>query len=131
MLSIWTRLKALFVANEPAIIAWSANGGIALIVSYLTPLPHAEVGAITIITTALAGIYTAATTRPVAVSVITSALSTIATAVGFFGLHLPSADVTAGLSILSVLLGLLTRQAVTPAVRLRRPTPPPVVHAAA
>lgn len=130
MLAIWSRLKALVVANEPAIIAWSANGGVALIVSYLTPLPHAEVGAITIITTALAGIYTAATTRPVAVSVITSAVSAIATAVGFFGLHLPSVDVTAGLSILSVLLGLLTRQAVTPAVKLRKPVPPAVPAAA-
>lgn len=130
-MSLWRKLLALLVADEPALIAWGANGGIALIVGYLTPLSAGQAAAVTIITTAVATIYTAATARPVTVSVIMGALATLAPAVGAFGLHLPAADVTAALSVLSIVLGLLTRQAVTPAAKLRRPPVPPVVHAAA
>lgn len=107
------RLKGL-LQYEPAVLAWAVNGGIALIVGYLTPLSTDQAGAITLITGALATIYTAVMTRPVAVPLLTGALATIATAVAAFGLHLDPAIVATGVSVVSSLLSLLTRQNVTP-----------------
>lgn len=110
---------------EPAVLAWAINGGIALVIGNLTHLSTGQAGAITVVTSALAMIYTAARTRPVAVSVITGALATIATAVGYFGLHLDPTVVAAVVSIVSTLLGLLTRQNVTPKASIKELKPGP------
>lgn len=114
---IWARLQAL-LAYEPAAIAWAANGGIAVIVGVLVPLTPVETAAVTTITTALAAIYTAIRARPVAVSIITGAMATVATAAGAFGLHLPSAVIATAVSVLGAILGLVFRANLTPAIKL-------------
>ncbi|HEX3778451.1 MAG TPA: hypothetical protein VHX38_02205 [Pseudonocardiaceae bacterium] len=125
------RLKGL-LQYEPAVLAWAVNGGIALVIGYLTPLSAGQTGAITVVTGALATIYTAFMARPVSVSVITGALATIATYVGYFGLHLDPAVVTAAISVVGTLLGLLLRPNVTPKVTVKlKPGPDGVYRAAA
>jgi hypothetical protein len=114
---MWSRFKAGF-KQEPAVIAWAVNGGIAAILAFLVHLTPTEIAAITTITTAAAAVVTAAQARPIAVSVITGAVVTIATAVGAFGLNLPTATIGAAVTALSGLLGLLFRQNLTPLVHV-------------
>jgi hypothetical protein len=52
--------------------------------------------------------------------VITGGVATAATAAAAFGLHLTSAQIGAGVPILSLVLSLVLRQAITPLVTLRR-----------
>lgn len=107
------RLKNL-LAYEPAALAWSVNGGLAMILSYLVHLSPTQVAAVTTITMALSTIYTAARARPVAVSVLVGGLSTIAVAGGAFGLHLTADQIGTGVTVLSAILGLVFRQNLTP-----------------
>lgn len=109
---------------EPAVLAWGANGGVALIVGTLTPLTGAQTGAITVITTALATIYTAARTRPVAVSAITGALATAATAAAAFGLDLSPTMIAGVVSLVSAGLGLVFRANLTPTATLEAASAP-------
>lgn len=117
MNSILTRLRALLAA-EPAVAAWAANGGLALILGYVAHLSSVQEAAVTTIATAVAAVFTAVQARPVAVSVLTGAVATAVTAAGAFGLHLPSEVLAAGVSLLSVLLGLVFRANLTPLVNL-------------
>lgn len=120
-MNIWQRLRAL-LAYEPAVVAWAANGGIAALLGVAVHLPAGQLDAVTTITTALAAVYTAFRTRPVAVSVITGAVATIGTACAAFGLHVAPAVLATGVTVLSSLLGLWFRSNVTPAAS-RPPRP--------
>ena len=112
---LWTKLKDL-LAYEPAVVAWGVNGGIATVLAFLFDLSAPQVATVTVITTALAAIVTAVMARPVAVSVVTGALATIAQAATAFGLSLPPTVIGVITAVASAVLSLVFRQNLTPVV---------------
>jgi hypothetical protein len=119
-MNLLSKLREL-LAYEPAVVAWAVNGGIATVLAFLLNLDGTQTATVTTITTALAAIVTAVKARPVAVSVVTGALATIAEAAAAFGLNLPPTVVGAITAVASAVLGLLFRQNLTPAASLRDP----------
>jgi hypothetical protein len=113
MSTLLARLRAL-LAYEPAVLAWALNGGVAAVVAFLLHLGPTQTAAITTIATALAATYTAIRARPVAVSAITGAVATIATASATFGLHLAPSVTATVVTVLSAVLGLVFRANLTP-----------------
>ena len=105
---------------EPATILYAVNAGVALLVSFGLGLTHDQVGAITVIATAILTIATAVVTRPIVVSTITAAVGSLLTAAAAFGLHLTADQVGSVVTALSIVLALLLRQNVTPAPAARR-----------
>lgn len=104
---------------EPALYLQLLNAAVALVVAFGLPLSAEMTGAITIIATAVFTIVTAVMTRPIAVSVITGAVQSALIAVAAFGLELHQDQIGAVVTLLAIVLGLLTRQAVTPEVKTR------------
>jgi hypothetical protein len=100
---------------EPATILYGVNAAVALLVAYGLDLSTDQVAAISVIATGVLTVVTAATTRPVVVSSITAAVGTCLTAVAAFGLHLSADQIGATVTALSIVLGLLLRQNVSPA----------------
>jgi hypothetical protein len=103
---------------EPAILAWLANGGVAALAAFVLHFTHTQEAATVTVLTALAAIFTAIQARPVNVSVLTGALTVIATAAAAFGLHLPPAEIASGVSIVSTVLALMFRANLTPKAAL-------------
>ena len=111
------RLLALIQA-EPAVFV----NGLAALVSVLAAFgvrasPH-QVAAVATIGTAVAAIVTAWMTRPVQVPVIIGAVTSIAVASAAFGLHLSAAEIGAAAPLVSLVVSLLLRQALTPVASL-------------
>lgn len=104
-------------AYEPMILAWALNGGLAVLAGGVLHLSSTQTAAVTTITTAAAGIWTAARTTPPAVGAITGALGTALVAAGAFGLHLPGPQAGVAVAALSVVLSLILRQNVSPAAK--------------
>ena len=111
------RLLALIQA-EPAVFV----NGLAALVSVLAAFgvrasPH-QVAAVATIGTAVAAIVTAWMTRPVQVPVIIGAVTSIAVASAAFGLHLSAAEIGAAAPLVSLVVSLLLRQALSPVASL-------------
>lgn len=100
---------------EPAVILYAVNAVVALLVSFGLGLTHDQVGAITVIATAITTIWTAVVTRPIVVSTITAAIGTVLSAVAAFHFNLSADQIGTTVTVLSIVLGLLLRQNVTPA----------------
>lgn len=100
---------------DPAVILYGLNAVVALLVSFGLPLGTAQVGAITVVFTAVLAIWTAATTSPVVVSSITGAVGTALAAVAAFGFNLTANQIGSVVTVLSIVLALLLRQNVSPA----------------
>lgn len=111
---------------EPAVILYAINSAVALVVSFGLPLSGEQVGAITVISTAVLTVWVAIYTRPIVVSVITGAVGTALVAVGAFGFELSGDQQGAVTTALSVVLSLLLRQAVSPVAAL--PAAPPTSY---
>jgi hypothetical protein len=107
------------IQNEPAVIAYALDALVTAWVAFGFRASPAQTAAVTTIGAALVTIVTAFATRPVSIPVITGAVATIATAAAAFGLHLSSAQIGAGVPLLSLLLSLALRQAVTPLATAR------------
>lgn len=110
------KLTAL-LTNEPALVAWVLNGGLATLLAFVLHLSAGQTAAIAMVTTALASVYTALRARPVAVPLLTGAMSALMTACEAFGLHLPASWVAAGVAGLSAVLGLVLRENLTPTTK--------------
>lgn len=113
-------LKNLW-AFEPAALAWAVNGGLAALLGVALHLGPTPVAAVATVTTALSTVVTAVKARPVNVSVLVGSLATIATACAAFGLHLPAPVIATGTAVLSAVLGLVFRANLTPAARVSGP----------
>jgi hypothetical protein len=103
---------------EPAMILYAINAAVALVVSFGLPLNGGQVGAITVLATAILATWTAATTRPIVVSSITGAVGTALAAVAAFGFHLSGDQIGSIVTVLSIVLALLLRQNVSPSPAL-------------
>jgi hypothetical protein len=100
---------------EPAVILYSINAGVALLVAYGLPLSQGQVAAISTIATALLTVVTAAMTRPVPVSALTAAVGTGLAAAAAFGLNLSADQIGTTVAALSIVLALVLRANVSPA----------------
>lgn len=108
---------------EPAVIIYSVNAFVALLVSFGLGLSQDQVSAITVIATAVVAIVTAIMTRPIVVSALTGAVGSLLAAVAAFGFELSAEQIGATVTFMSIVLALLLRQNVSPApaVTARRP----------
>ena len=104
--------------TEPSVVMYGLNALLTALVAFGAHASPGQTAAVTTIATAVITIVTAASTRPVAVPLITGAVATIATAAAAFGLHLTSAQIGAAVPLLTVVLSLILRQAVTPVATL-------------
>jgi hypothetical protein len=105
-----------WIKADSALILYAVQAVLAVIVAFgISPSPGWTAAVVTI-TAALITIATGILTRPVRVSVITGAVATILTAAAAFGLHLSSAQTGAGVTALSVVLALVLRQNISPAL---------------
>jgi hypothetical protein len=118
--SLLARLKAL-AAYEPAVMAWAASGGLAVVCAFLFHLSSNQEAAVTTISTAAAAAYAAAMARPVSVPAILGALVTAVTAAAAFGLHPSAGQIGVGEAIVSGLLALGFRANLRPAAAISRP----------
>ena len=105
-----------WLAAESAVIAYALSAGVTAWAAFGFRAPAHDVAAVEMIGAALTGIATAFATRPVSVPLITGAVLEIATAAGAFGLHMTAAQLGALTPVVSIVVALLLRQAVTPVV---------------
>ena len=109
------RLAAL-ARDEPAVLAYALSAAVTAWAAFGFRAPPHDVADVSLIATAVTTIATAFATRPASVPVITGAIVEILTLAGAFGLHLSSAQIGAATPLVSVVVALLLRQAVTPVV---------------
>jgi hypothetical protein len=114
-------LKKLWnvLLTEPSVLVYAASALVTAWVAFGFRASPGQTAAVATIAAALVTIITAFMARPVSVPVITGAVATIATAAAAFGLHLSAAEIGAGVPVLSLVLSLVLRQAVTPLVTVR------------
>ena len=103
---------------EPAVLLYGLSGAVALAVSFGLPWDKTMVAAAMTIATALAGAVTAFLTRPFSVSVTVGLVTTAVTAASAFGLNLTVDQLGSLGAVVSVILALVMRQALTPKAAL-------------
>lgn len=114
---------ARWLSQESAVFAYALSAGLTAWAAFGFKAPAHDVAAVEMIGAALVSIVTALATRPVSVPVVTGAVVEIATAAGAFGLKLSAAQLGALTPVVSIVVALLLRQAVTPVVAAKkRPT---------
>lgn len=100
--------------NEPAVLAYAISAAITAWAAFGFRAPPHDVADVSLIATALVTIVTALATTPRPVPVITGAIVELLTTAGAFGLHLTSAQIGAATPLISIVVALLLRQAITP-----------------
>jgi hypothetical protein len=113
------------IKTEPAVIMMGVNAGVALGVSWGLHLSTDQMGAVTIIATAVLSIITALLARPVSTPVIKGAVTSVLIALGAFHLHLAPSAIGTTVTALSIVLGLLFRQNLTPVASTTGTVPAP------
>lgn len=107
--------KVTIFGQEPAVIVYSVNALVALLVAYGLDLSQVQTAAISTIASALVAIVVTVMTRPIVVSALTGAVSTLMAAVAGFGLEFTADQIGATVTVLSIVLALVLRANVTPA----------------
>lgn len=102
------------LAQEPVLISWLLNGGLAVLAAFTFHFSHTQEAAAATIIAALVSIFTALRTAPVNVSLVTGAFATGLTALAAFGFHLAPHTIAVVVGVLSFLLAHLHRAAVSP-----------------
>ncbi len=110
------------IKGEPALITFLLSTAAALAAAYWTKVTPGQEAAVTVIGTALAAVLTAALARPVQVPVIAGAVGTVLSASAAYGLHLTTNQIATTTAEISVALGLLLRQHLTPVAAGKLPT---------
>jgi hypothetical protein len=98
----------------PAVLLYALNSVVALLVAYGLHLDAGQVGAVTIVATAVLTGVAALLTRPIVVSTVSAAAATALAALASFGFHLSADQISTAVVVLSVVLGFLTHQNVSP-----------------
>lgn len=109
-----TRRLATLARTEPVTLAYALAAAITAWVAFGFRAPPHDVADVSLASTAIVTIITALSTRPASVPIITGAVVEILTAAGGFGLHLSSAQIGAATPLVSIIVALLLRQAITP-----------------
>jgi hypothetical protein len=106
--------KVTILGQEPAVILFMVNALVALLVAFGLGLSQVQVAAISTIASAIVSIVVTLMTRPIVVSALTGAVTTLMTAVAGFGLEFTADQIGATVTVLSLVLGLVLRANVTP-----------------
>ena len=113
--------QVTFFGREPAAILYALQSLLAVAVAFgWFGLTEESAGWVMTIANGVASLIVAVLTRPVVIGAITAAFQTILTGLVSFGLPLTQEQSGALIAALSVILGLLLRQSVTPAAVARR-----------
>lgn len=118
-MSLWDKLVNV-LKTEPNEVLYCLNALLAMLVAWGVQATPTQTGAILTIATAVITIITTAMTRPVQIALITGAATTVLTAAATFGFHLSTAQISTGVTVLSIVLALLLRQNVTPVANLAK-----------
>lgn len=102
------------VKDFPVAWLYALNVAVGLLVSFGLNLSTDATGAITVIATGVFTMVAALRARPVAIAVFGSAATTTLVAVGAFGFDLSSSQIGYAVAAVSVVLGFLTHQSVSP-----------------
>ena len=103
---------------EPAMVLYVLNTLVSVLVSFGLNLDTVQTAAISTIATAVLGIAVALSVKPMPIATITAAIPPSWWAFGAFGFHLPPEKITALVTVVSLVLGLITRQLVVPKAKL-------------
>jgi hypothetical protein len=98
----------------PAALLYTLNSVVALLVAYGLHLSAGQVGAVTVIATAVLAGVAALLTRPIVISTVSAASATALAALAAFGFHLSADQIGTAVVVLSIVLGFLTHQNVSP-----------------
>jgi len=105
-----------WLRREPAVILFTLNALLAVFVAWGDTPDVKTIGIVITAATGVATIITALLTRPMGVALFKGGATTVLIAFGSFGLHLSADRIGAIVAALSIVLGLLLRQNITPAV---------------
>lgn len=111
-----------WITLNPAAILFAVNALVAMAVAWGAHLTADQTAAIIAIVTAVITIVTAASTRPVGLQLITGAVTAAATAAAAFGLHLTTAEIGSGATVLSIILAIGLHLAHTPVAAAKQGT---------
>ncbi|WP_052422898.1 hypothetical protein [Nonomuraea candida] len=106
--------KVSIFGQEPTTILFMVNALVALLVSFGLNLSQTQVATIATVAGAVMSIVVTFMTRPIVVSALTGAVTTLMTAVAGFGLEFTAEQIGATVTVLSLVLGLVLRANVTP-----------------
>lgn len=98
----------------PATLLYALNSVVALLVAYGLHLSAGQVGAVTVIATAVLTAVSALLTRPIVVSTVSAASATVLAALAAFGFDLSADKIATTVVMISIVLGFLTHQNVSP-----------------
>jgi hypothetical protein len=102
------------ITDFPAAALYALNTAVALFVSFGLPLSDDMVAAVSTIATAIFAGYAALVVRPVAIGMFGAAAATALTAAAAFGLDLTTDQIGLTVAAISIVLGFLTHQSVSP-----------------
>lgn len=102
------------IQAEPAVVFFAVNAAVAIGTTWGLKLTSDETGALLVSTTAIISALTALLARPARVPVVKGAVVTVLTAMEAFHLHLSQTFIAGTAATLSIVLGLLFRQNLTP-----------------
>lgn len=102
------------LSDFPAALLYALNTAVALFVSFGLPLNSDQVAAVSTIATALLAGYAALKVRPVAIAMFGAAAATALTAATAFGFDLKPDQIGLLVAAISIVLGFLTHQSVSP-----------------
>jgi hypothetical protein len=108
------------LALNPVAVAWAANLLVAMLAGFGLDLTTAQAGAVIVIAASLVGVITAVTARPWYIPGITGAATAALSAGAAFGLKWTPEQIGLATTALSLVLLLVTHQAVIPAAAARR-----------
>lgn len=102
------------ITDYPAAVLYAINTAVALAVSFGLGLSGGQVSAITVISTAVLTGLAALLTRPIPIAAFGAAASTALVAVAAFGYDFNADQIGNIVAAISIVLGLLTHQSVSP-----------------
>lgn len=114
---MFTNVVAWFrqlLKEEPVVIGWLVNGGLAAVAAYLFRFNHGQEAALATVVAALVTIWTATHTKPANFTVLSGAVATILAAIGGFGLHFSTHATAAIIAVASLVFSLIVRSQVSP-----------------
>lgn len=135
-----SRVRSLLILlqAEPAVVFLGVNAAVSIATAWGLKMTPQETATLLTATTAFLSLLIAILARPVSIPIIKGAVIALLTALEGFHLHLNQPRIAATVAGLSLVLGLLFRQNLTPTVHTRglrerskndSPPPPPPVPA--
>lgn len=116
-----SRVRSLLVLiqSEPAVVLLGVNAAVAIATAWGLKMTPQETATLLASTTAFLALLVAILARPVNIPIIKGAIISLFTALEGFHYHLSQPKVAATVAGLSLILGLLFRQNLTPTVNTR------------